>query len=232
MLRFYRFEFRVFRVTKEFFDSFVGWLRVNKSMKKIVFVAVSIFLLSSCGYFGENLQVAATITNTPSTTSISTAETVHIENTERAPSINGLVPDDLKIFIGTKYPPLPEGFTQRYGLVIWDSDDFSLDRISDGDRDMLWLSKLISRDINGHAILELKDILVLPNLDIEVVLVDDLCMLNGYPNSEIIAIGKTDKEVYSTRQLPNEKILFAWRANTSLGIFQSIPTKGVECFTG
>jgi hypothetical protein len=201
-------------------------------MKKIIFVGVAICFLSSCGYFAETPPVAATITNTPNMMSISTAEIAPIESTETALSINGLVPDDLKNYIGTNYPPLPEGFSRRYGLVIWDSDDFSLARISDGERDMLWLAKMTSRDANGHAIWEIKDILVLPNLDIEVVLVDDLCMLNGEMNPEIIAIGKTDDRVYSTRHLPNEKILFAWRANTSLGIFQSIPTKGVECFTG
>lgn len=199
---------------------------MNKAMKKFFSIAASILFLSSCGYFGVNPQVAATTTNVPTIMSVSTAET------EKVLAINRLVPDELRNFIGTKYPPLPEGLTQRYGLIIWGTDDFSLARISDGDRDMLWLSKMISSDVNGHAIWEIKDILVLPNLDIEVVLVDDLCMLNGESNSEIIAIGKTDNEVYSTRHLPNEKILFAWRANTSLGVFQSISTKGVECFTG
>jgi len=64
---------------------------------------------------------------------------------------------------------------------------------------------------------EVKDILELSNLESGVILIPDGCLLNGEVDNEIFVVSK------------NEKTLLAWRANTTLNVFEVIPTNGIEC---
>ena len=198
-------------------------------MKKFVLVGITILFLSSCGDFSPaplstaspNVPTIITEKTVETSTTTNTASPTGIESTATVVLAKGLAPDKLRKYIGLHYPPLPDGLSQIFGLLIWDSNEYSLTLVSDGENKMLWLGKLTHQDSSSEAYWEVKDILELPKLDGDVVLIPDGCLLNKKLDSEIFVIGN----------VTNEKILFAWRANTKLGIFEIISANGIECLT-
>lgn len=127
------------------------------------------------------------------------------------------VPEHLRKYVGLNYPPFPEGFTANYGLLILNAEDHSLWLTSDGRNDMLWLSKLTERNASGSGFWEVKHILDLSHVESGSSLIPDGCSLNGEPDSEILVI-RTDGVIEQ-----------AWRANTTLDVFESVPVDGIEC---
>ena len=197
-------------------------------MKNVLLVGIITLLFSSCG----QLENAPTPTNRPeivvTSTEIATNTPVLIA-TSTVIVAKGLVPEKFSKYIGLNYPPLPDGISQNFGLVIWNSNDYGLSLVSDGENKMLWLNKLTRHDSSGKAYWEVKDILELPNIESDVVLIPDGCLLNGEFDYEILVIGKWDDEVFVSRYMTNDKILLAWRANTILNVFEVISTNGIEC---
>jgi len=120
-------------------------------------------------------------------------------------------------FIGLNTPPLPAGLSEGFGLIINDSNDYALSMVLNGESKMLWLEKLTGRDENGAAYWIVVDVLGLPKLDNNAILIPDGCSLNGTPDSEIIVAAR------------NGSILMAWRANTTLDRFEAISTAGIRC---
>jgi hypothetical protein len=198
-------------------------------MKKFVLVTITILFLSSCGDLSPaplstaspNVPTIITEKMMGTSTTTNTASPTGIESTATAVLTKGLAPDKLRKYIGLHYPPLPDGLSEIFGLLISDSNDYSLTLVSDGENKMLWLEKLTHRDPSGKVYWEVKDILELPKVDGDVVLIPDGCLLNKKLDSEIFVIGN----------VTNETILFAWRANTKLGIFEIISANGIECLT-
>jgi len=82
---------------------------------------------------------------------------------------------------------------------------------------MLWLMKMIGQDANGEINWEVVDVLALPKLASNALLIPDGCFLNGTPDSEILVAAKDDE------------ILMAWRANTSSDKFEVISTSNIHC---
>lgn len=101
--------------------------------------------------------------------------------------------------------------------MIEGSDDYGLFLFSEGENQMLWLSKLTHRDANGNPYWKVRDVLDLSAFESGDVLIPDGCSLNGVLDNEILVAGR------------NGVMISAWRANTTLNVFEVIPTSGVEC---
>jgi hypothetical protein len=128
-----------------------------------------------------------------------------------------LAPEKFREYLGLNYPPLPVGLSEDFALLIQGSENHSLSLISDGQNTMLWLSKMTHRDSSGNAFWEVQDILDLSDLENGLALLPDGCSLRGEPDNEILVAGREGV------------ILWAWRANTTLDVFQVLPTDGIEC---
>ena len=193
---------------------------MNKQMKNAL-IGILVLLLAACGQFeatpapADVPELVVTENPTDSPEPVLTSEpTKDIPTT--APS-DGVVPENFSQYIGLRYPPSPAGLSQSFSMIIENSDLYSLLLVSDGTNKMLWLSKVTEYDPNGNPNWEVQDVLGLSNVEAGLTLLPDGCLLNGVRDSEIFAAGR------------NEVIVLAWRANTSLGKFEVIPTTGIEC---
>lgn len=179
---------------------------MNKPLKDVLFVGIIILLLAACGPF--------------ETTPADAPEPIVTENPTDVPTAAVANDSDFEVFskyIGLNYPPLPAGLSDSFSMMIQDSDDHSLSLVLDGKNTMLWLSKLTHRDSSGNAFWEVKDVLGLSNLETGLFLLPDGCSLNGTIDHEIFAAGKDGKTI------------LAWRANTTVDMFEVIPADGIEC---
>lgn len=179
---------------------------MNKPMKSAILVVI-ILLLSACGQVGTASTPAQVATDSP----------VEIENSPATVPVTGLAPEKFRHYVGLNYPPMPGGLTEGLSMLIQDAEDHSLFLLSEGENNMLWLSELTHQDSNGNAYWEVKDVLDLSDLEAGLTLLPDGCLLNGVPDSEIIVVAK------------NSVSVSAWRANTTLNVFEVIPTSGIEC---
>ncbi|MFT3891736.1 MAG: hypothetical protein QM730_08905 [Anaerolineales bacterium] len=186
---------------------------MNKKLKYGILVTLTALLLAACGSFGTT-PAPETVIETPT----SRPEPIlTLEPTEAMPTT---VPDAMtpEQYIGLQYPPSPANLSQDFSMIIESSDVYSLSLVNNGMSKMLWLSKITHYDANsGDAYWQVKDVLSLSDLQPGLTLLPDGCRLNDVADSEIFVIGR------------NEAILKAWRANTSLGKFESIPVDGVKC---
>ncbi len=178
---------------------------MNKQMKNAL-AGILILLLAACGRFETAPVDVPEFTVTVNPTDVATA----------VPT-KGLAPGKVSQYIGLNFPPLPDGLSENFAMMIQDSDDHSLSLVLDGENKMLWLSKMTHRDSSGNAYWEVKDILELSNLEAGLFLLPDGCFLNGKIDNEIFAAGK------------DGKTLLAWRANTTLDRFEVLPANGIEC---
>jgi len=183
---------------------------MNTQMKNALLVGFMVLLLTACG----QLQSAPTPTDTPEPTATATQSPT---NTPAVVSTESAAPEEIENYIGLSYPPLPDGLSQGFSMVIQDSNDYGLSLVSDGANRMLWMEKLTNYDSSGIPSWEIQDVLDLSNVETGVILSPDGCFLNGQPDNEIFVIGK------------NGIILSAWRANTTSNVFEVISTDGIEC---
>jgi len=179
---------------------------MNKQMKNVLLAGIIILLLSACGQAGTESAPEIIVTDTESPTNIPTA----IPPT-------GLAPEKFRDYIGLTYPPLPTEFSQVFSMIIWDSNDYGLSMVADGENKMLWLVKMSNGNASGETSWEVKDILDLSNMEAGLILIPDGCSLNGKVDNEIFVVSG------------NNGIRLAWRASTSLDIFQLISTSGIVC---
>jgi len=194
---------------------------MNKQLKKLMLVTITILILAACGPFETTSAPTEapeiTVTETPTETPESVVIAEPTQDTPTAVPSDGSAPENFSQYIGLSSPPFPAGLSQGFSMIIQDSDVYSLSLVSDGTNNMLWLSKIAQYDTNGNPFWEVKDVLGLSNLEAGLTLIPDGCLLNGIPESEIFAAGR------------NGVIVLAWRANTSLDRFEVIPTNGIEC---
>ena len=192
---------------------------MNKQLKKIMSVVITILLLAACGPF-EATSAPDDMPESMVTENPTAIPVVISEPTKDIPTAvpsDGLAPESFSQYIGLKYPPSPAGLSQDFSMIIQNSDVYSLSLVNDGTSKMLWLSKITGYDTNGSASWEVKDVLGLSNLEPGLTLIPDGCLLNGVPESEIFAAGR------------NGVIVMAWRADTSLGKFETIAIDGIRC---
>lgn len=181
---------------------------MNKQLKNLMLVVITILLLAACGQLETTPAPADVPELTVTENSTHTAAAVSTEESD---------PEKFSKYIGLNYPPLPAGLSEGLSMMIQDSNDHGLWLVSDGESRMLWLSKLTHHDSSGSAYWEVRDVLGLSDLEPGITLIPDGCFLNGQPDHEIFVAGK------------NGAALLAWRANTALDRFESIPTDGIEC---
>ena len=179
---------------------------MKKQTKKTVLAGVLILLISACGRVES--------TPAPEPVVVTTESAVNVPS---AVPVEGLAPESLSQYVGLKYPPVPDGLSESFALLIEGSEDHSLSLITNGQHTMLWLSRMTDRDASGNPIWEVKDILDLSDVESGLVLLPDGCSLGGVPDSEILVVGR------------DERIQSAWRANTTQDVFEVIPTDGIEC---
>lgn len=175
---------------------------MNKQMHKVLLVGIVILLLSACG------PLKAAPTPAPIVPSIP----VEINNSPAIPA-----PEKFSHYVGLSYPPIPARLSEGISMMIEGSDDYGLFLFSEGENQMLWLSKLTHRDANGNPYWKVRDVLDLSAFESGDVLIPDGCSLNGVLDNEILVAGR------------NGVMISAWRANTTLNVFEVIPTSGVEC---
>jgi len=184
---------------------------MNKQTRNFMVVLVIVLLLAACG--GAETASAPE----PAATEIPTSTSEPVEDIPTAVLSDGEDSEQVSKYIGLVYPPSPAGLTQVFSMLIQDKDGYSLMMVLDGVNKMLWLSKASQYDANGSPIWEVKDVLGLSNLEAGLTLIPDACFLNGTPDSEILAAGR------------NGVIVLAWRADTTLDKFESIPVSGIQC---
>jgi hypothetical protein len=183
---------------------------MNKQIKNLTLVMITILMLSACAGFGTVSESTAT----PEPVIVVT------ENPTEAPSVfptDEVTPERFSQYIGLVYPPLPDGLSPRFSMIIQSSDDNGLSLFIDGGSRMLWLSKLYGYDESGNPTWQVMDILDLSQVEVGAALLPDGCFLNGKPEPEIIVAGR------------NGVVVIAWRANATLDKFESIPTAGITC---
>jgi hypothetical protein len=186
---------------------------MNKQLKNVMVVLITVLLLAACGPFGAAPEPESVIeipTRYPE-------PILTVEPTEAMPTVaSDVLPPEQ--YVGLQYPPSPAGLVQDFSMIIENSDVYSLSLVNDGANKMLWLSQITHYDANsGDAYWELKDVLGLSDLEAGLTLIPDGCRLNDVPDSEIFVVGR------------NDVILMAWRANTTLGKFESIALDGIRC---
>jgi len=120
-------------------------------------------------------------------------------------------------YIGMSYQSLPENLSLGFWMHIQDSEGYGLMLVNDGADKMLWLTKSTEPDSNGNSDSLVMDVLGLSNLGTGLTLIPDACFLNDAPDSEILVVHAEGV------------IQYAWRVDTALGKFQSIPINGIHC---
>ena len=184
---------------------------MNKLMKNILLVIMAAMLLAACGQVETPPVPEAVAAEEP------TSAPEPLDDNPTAVPADDADSQDLSQYIGLVYPPSPEGLSKGFSMIIFGKDSYGLSLVIDGSNKMLWLEKVAQYDANGNAIWEVKDVLVLSDLEAGLTLIPDGCSLNGTPDSEIFVAGR------------NGVIVNAWRANTTLGKFEVIPADGIHC---
>lgn len=145
-----------------------------------------------------------------------------------SPTPKNISADEITKFVGLRYSlSLPNGLENVGGALVSnvnDSTRYSISQIHKGKVKMLWF-ELMNRDNSGASYSEVKDVLVLPKIRKNQVLVSySACLLNDKLDNEIVAIAYDlpDEEYYT-------RIHRAWRANRETEKFEEIPVKGIKC---
>jgi hypothetical protein len=133
----------------------------------------------------------------------------------------------------TKYVGLRHSASLPYGLKdvggalvsrLNDAKEYGISEVRRGRVRMLWFEYLTHRDQAGAPYWEVKDVLALPSIRRNQVLVYSLCFSGQKPDSEIVAIADYQPYVeFFTR------VRRAWRANRSVERFEEISPRGVKC---
>jgi hypothetical protein len=196
---------------RQWFIIGVRSIDMNKQTRNFMMVLVIALLLAACGG-GETPSAPE-----PADTEIPTSTSEPIEVIPTAVPSDEADSEQFSKYIGLVYPPSPESLTQVFSMLMQDHEEYSLMMVLDGENKMLWLSKIDHYDESGNAFWEVKDVLGLSDLESGLTLIPDGCSLNGTPDREILAAGR------------NGVVILAWRADTTLGRFEVLPTDGIQC---
>jgi hypothetical protein len=139
-------------------------------------------------------------------------------------------PDKHKEFIGYKHKgvlhgeTLPNGARDQGGGLL-SNDDYGITRFTKGRKYMLWLEKIIKRDVKGFPSWEVKDVLSFNNLKKNrqfLFSYSSTCTQSDKGNLDLVIMAElNEKKTY--------KVLKAWRANVKKEKFESISSGGIVC---
>ncbi|NJC94968.1 MAG: hypothetical protein C3F07_12385 [Anaerolineales bacterium] len=184
---------------------------MNRKMKDLILVLMIALLLAACG--GTETPSAPVVAVTEEPTSVP-------EPVEDTPApLPTDVPDSEQFsqYIGLTYSSLPEGLALVFSMLIQNKEGYGLTMVQEGGNKMLWLGRITGYDAGGSPLWEVKDVLGLSDLETGLTLIPDGCFLNGVPDSGIIVAAR------------NGVIRFAWRIDTVLDKFETMPANGVTC---
>jgi hypothetical protein len=151
-------------------------------------------------------------------------------------------------YIGYKHKETGPGKTLPNGVKIvsygplnasYEDAGHFISEVTHGNVRMLWLESRTGKDSPEGAALEVKDVLVFPDLDEgkqTLFYLTEHCTRNGRSNIEIVALA--DKGLASYRYKGRRrwkaanKIRRAWRANAGAEKFEAISTRAVRCLEG
>ncbi len=119
---------------------------------------------------------------------------------------------------------LPNGVKQLSGGLL-SNEDYGVSRFSKGNKYMLWLEHITTRDAAGVPSWEVKDVLTFKNLKNTQEFFLGLtspCTQNGKPNFDLIV---------KTELLKNKtyKVVDAWIADVKKNKFKDVSEKGIKC---
>ena len=131
-------------------------------------------------------------------------------------------------YVGLRHgASLPKGLKDVGGGLVSRLNDAKEYKISEVRRDrvrMLWFEYLTHRDQASAPYWEVKDVLILPRIRRNQVLVYTLCFSGQKPDSEIVAIADYQRYAeFFTR------VRRAWRANRSVERFEEISPRRIKC---
>jgi len=148
-------------------------------------------------------------------------------------------------WIGTRYPPLPDGVTyrggdrmDRGGSRVGDSPDenYSISIMSVHDRLMVWMDRVVGWTSEGRAKKVVTDVLVPPELPEDHILEFGICSTLHSEQSRVQpepSDVKVDPEIVTVIRRGKAKVLTharrAWRADRDTGRFQEIDPEGIVC---
>ena len=157
-----------------------------------------------------------------------------VSDTELVKSTPSIIDTPIKnSYIGIVYPPLPDGIEMGQSMSIHPSDSvqkWSVSTMIEDNVLMLWLEKMNGRNQEGKALWAVTDVLYLPALQENQVIVPTACLLNDVLDPEILVLAFLDDESAIRRYLYNSNILLAWRADQTTGRFEEMPTTNIECW--
>ena len=131
-------------------------------------------------------------------------------------------------YVGLRYRTLPDSLQNLGGWMIGaplssPEPEYVVSRVQQGNRQMLWLELILSRDSAGKPLFEVKDVLDLPSLKPTEQLASGWCLVGGKRDPEVIAIAVSEDAEY-WRQIGR-----AWRANRQTVRFEEIPPSNIVC---
>jgi len=131
-----------------------------------------------------------------------------------------------RVSLGIHYPPFPEGFGSKSGILVTgvgDSAEFGIDLVASRSGEDLWFGSLVRRNERGEAEWVLVDTLSLPQQPPGYSLILGGCRVDGKSDPALVAVAK-DEDRDSLRIL-----LSAWRGDSESGKLHEISTKGIAC---
>jgi len=157
--------------------------------------------------------------NTPATSTLTTSQPAVSAST--ATAVDQSQPGK---YIGTAYPPLPEGWKQGRQTITFSSaeGEYAIVELWQEDQQMLWFLKSTGRDAQGHLTWTVVDMLVRSEIKEKGGFLWSACKLGDKPDDEIVALGES-----KTPKM--DPIHLAWRADHNTGHFEPISIEGLIC---
>jgi hypothetical protein len=201
------------------------------TMLRIAGIALVVSLMVSCA--DKEPAIVSPIPNTATLATTPTEQPNYEKTITSLPTVIATA-TVFNSYIGLKYLPLPSAIrtSTSWQAAIWNSSSpvsWGIDTVMDEKDIMLWFSKTVGHDAEGHAIFQVSDIAVLPSSARNKTVVVSECVFAGQPDYEIVALVKLDQESLDKRWLPNSNIITAWRANQATGKLEPISTEKIEC---
>jgi len=148
-------------------------------------------------------------------------------------------------WVGTRYPPLPDGVTYRGGDSMYrggssegDSSDenYSISIMSVHDRLMVWMDRVVGWTSEGRAKKVVTDVLVPPEVPDDHTLEFSICGTLHAEQSRVQpepSNVKVAPEIVAVIRRGKAKVLTharrAWRADRDTGQFEEIDPEGIVC---
>ena len=131
-------------------------------------------------------------------------------------------------YVGLRHgAALPNDLKHESGGLISglnEAREYGISEVRRGRVRMLWFEYFTHRDQAGAPYWEVRDVLVLPSIRRNQVLVYAFCFSGQKPDREIVAIADYQPNVeFFTR------VRRAWRANRSVERFEEISPRGIKC---